>query len=133
MSLNTLSIVGRLTRDPEQIIADGGSVRVKFGIAHNTKVKRGGEWVENTTFLDCVIFGRRADNFFQFFKGGKGRRVIIVGRIQQERWKTDDGVEHSKIGVIAEDWDFGDSPAASGGSAAPGLPAGNKVPDDVPF
>ena len=55
---------------------------------------------EETTFVDCVVFGDQAKNFFD--SASKGMRLIVEGHLNQSTWKTADGQNRSKLEVIAD-------------------------------
>ena len=54
-----------------------------------------------------VAFGRQAENASRYLE--KGRRVLIEGRLTQERWETEDGSKRSKVKVVASEIHFMDS------------------------
>ncbi|MDD2480120.1 MAG: single-stranded DNA-binding protein [Victivallaceae bacterium] len=89
--MNTLQFDGNLTRDPEITYTPGGLCVAKFTLANNYKKKDG---TEETTFLDCTAFERRAEDMRIL---SKGSRIEIEGRIKQENWEGKDGTKKSKI------------------------------------
>ncbi len=98
--LNRCTIVGRLTRDPER----NGSA-IKISLACNRKYKE----VDETTYVDCVAFGKTGEVIEQYMK--KGQRVGIDGRIKQNRWEDKDGNKRSKIEIVIDNFQFLDSKA----------------------
>ena len=98
MDINSVTIIGRLTRDIELKSTSGGLTIGKASIAINRRVKRGGEWVEEGNFFDVVMFGKTAENIAKY--AGKGKQIGITGELEQQRWEQD-GQQRSKIVIIA--------------------------------
>lgn len=61
--INNVSLTGRLTRPPELRMTAGGTQLLSFTLAFNTSVRnrQTGEWDERGNFIDCTIFGKRAE------------------------------------------------------------------------
>jgi single-strand DNA-binding protein len=156
---NNIDLVGNLTRDPELRYTPGGMAVATFGLAVNARRqnRQTNEWEERTSFFDVVCWGSLGENVSESL--GRGSRVMVVGRLEQRSWETQDGDKRSKIEVIADEvgpslrWasaevtknerrggDFGGGPATNGpGGAAPrsSRPAANEPPaydyDEEPF
>ena len=95
MSLNLTVLQGNLTADPEQRFGNTGTSIVTFSIAVNEKYQDR----EETSFVDCVAFGKTGETIMKFFT--KGKEIIVNGRLRQSRWENkDDGSKRSKIEVI---------------------------------
>lgn len=101
MADNTVQLVGNITRDPELRFLPGGSANATFGLAVNRRYNQGGEWKEETSFFDVVAWRDLAENVAQSLT--KGTRVVVVGRLQQRSWETQDGDKRSKVEVIADE------------------------------
>ena len=100
--------MGNLTRNPE--LKNIGSTNVcNFGIAINRKTKNG----EETTFVEVASFGKTADNIGKYFQ--KGKPILIEGRLQLDQW-NDNGVQRSKLKVVAERFNFCGSNQSGGQS-----------------
>ena len=99
-NFNRVVLMGNLTRDPELRYTPNGTAVAKFSIAVNRKYKEN----EETSFFDIVFFGKPAEIIAEYMK--KGRPLLIEGRLQQQRWETDDGQKRSKIEVIGENFQF---------------------------
>jgi len=98
-----------------------------IGIAVNSKSKNAkGEMTDETLFIDCVVFGKTADNCAQFLH--KGSKALIEGRLRQRRWEKD-GQKFSKVEVIANGVRFLTPKGQGAGSAAAG--DSDHVPDEV--
>ena len=94
--MNTVTVVGNITRDTELRFFDSGSV-VNTSIAVNESFKaKNGEWKETVVFLDLSIWENAgAENVAGCLK--KGDRVLVTGKLKMNQWKTDTGENRSKI------------------------------------
>lgn len=117
MSINRAVISGNLTRDPEMRTTASGMPIMSFGVAFNDRRKNNqtGEWEDYANFIDCVMFGNRAQNIQQYLS--KGSKVTIEGKLHWSQWERD-GQKRSKIEIIVDDIDFGGSKQSSQGSQA---------------
>ena len=102
MSINRVCISGNLTRDPELRSTAGGTSVMGFGVAVNERRKNNqtGEWEDYPNFVDCTLFGKRAESLEQYLT--KGAKVAIEGRLRYSSWEKD-GQKRSKLGVIVEE------------------------------
>jgi single-strand DNA-binding protein len=105
MSINKVLLTGNLTRDPELSSTAGGTPVLSFGIAVNDKRKNNqtGEWEDYPNFIDCVMFGSRAQSVSKFIS--KGSKVAIEGKLHWSQWERD-GQKRSKIEVIVDQLEF---------------------------
>lgn len=101
MNGSTVTIVGNLTRDPELRFLTSGVPVCNIGVAVNYRFQKNGEWEEQTSFVDCVIWREQGENVAESL--AKGDRVVIQGRIEQRSWETDDGDKRSKIEVNVDE------------------------------
>lgn len=106
MAVNSITLVGNLVRDMEVKATTSGSILANFTLAVNTREKnqQTGEWEDVPSFIDCTMFGNRAESVSRFV--GKGSRVAVSGHIKQRRWEAKDGGKRSKLEVIVEELDF---------------------------
>lgn len=118
MGFNKVIILGNLTRSPELRYGPSGTAIAKLGLAVNRRFKQGEELKEEVCFVDVVAFGRTAETAAQYLD--KGREVLIEGRLQQQRWETEDGQKRSKHEIVAESVTFvgGGRPQAGQADAA---------------
>ncbi len=102
MSINRVCISGNLTRDPELRSTAGGTSVMGFGVAVNERRKNAqtGEWEDYPNFVDCTLFGKRAEALEQYLP--KGAKVAVEGRLRYSSWEKD-GQRRSKLGVIVEE------------------------------
>lgn len=126
MSINVVNISGNLTRDPELRRTQGGTAVLGFGVAVNDRRKnqRTGEWEDYPNFVDCTVFGTRAERLAKML--AKGTKVCILGRLRYMSWEKD-GQKRSKIEVIADDIEF------MGRREAAGAPVPGDICEDIPF
>ncbi|MCB1189036.1 MAG: single-stranded DNA-binding protein [Leptospiraceae bacterium] len=101
--INSIYLIGRLTRDPEYKIINQSSV-VNFSIANNRVYVSNGVKKEDTNFFDCVAWGKLAEIIKQY--ATKGKQVMIQGRLQQQTWDAPDGKKMSKIRIFTENLQF---------------------------
>src|SRR3954463_8606178 len=113
-SLNQVTLMGNLTRDPELRQTPTGQNVTSFSLALNRSYKdSSGEWQEATDYIDIVCWGPLAERVAQYMS--KGRRCLVQGRLQSRSWEQD-GNKRSKVEVLANDVTFLDSRGPGGGS-----------------
>lgn len=133
-SYNRVILLGNITRDIELRYTPAGTAVTDMGLAVNDRVKKGDDWVDETTFVDVTLFGRTAEVANEYLS--KGSPVLIEGRLKLEQWEQD-GNKRSKHKVIADKLQLvgskGDKPngGSSGGSSQGGANS-NAVYDDDP-
>ena len=93
--LPKVSGVVRLARDVEVKYTQGGLAIANFSVVSSKKYKlQSGEQREDTTFIDCAVFGRLGEVCNQYLK--KGSQIYITGDLKQEKWVAQDGTNRSK-------------------------------------
>lgn len=109
-SLNQVTLMGNLTRDPELRQTPNGQSVTSLSIALNRSYKdASGEWQEATDYVDIVCWGPLAERVAQYLS--KGRRCLIQGRLQSRSWEQE-GQKRSKVEVLANDVTFLDNRGA---------------------
>lgn len=104
MSINLVCITGNLTRDPELRSTASGMPVLGFGVAVNDRAKNvQGEWEDRPNFIDCTMFGSRAESVNNYIS--KGSKVAIQGKLRWTQWERD-GERRSKIEVIVDQIEF---------------------------
>ena len=105
MSINRVLISGNLTRDPELRQTGGGTQVLSFGVAVNDRRRnpQTGEWEDYPNFIDCTMFGARAEALSRYLS--KGTKVAIEGKLRWSQWERD-GQKRSKIEVIVDELEF---------------------------
>ena len=106
-SLNQVTLMGNLTRDPELRQTPTGQSVCSFSLALNRSYKdASGEWKEATDYVDVVAWANLGERVAQYVT--KGRRVLIQGRLQSRSWEQD-GAKRSKVEILANDVTFLDA------------------------
>lgn len=135
MSINRVTISGNLTRDPELRMTKGGTQVLSFGLAVNDRMRnqQTGEWEDRPNFVDCIIFGNRAEAVAKYVS--KGSKVAVEGKLRYSSWETKDGQRRSKLEVIVDEIEF----MSVRGRANQEAPSGDEQPpadvydEDIPF
>lgn len=100
--MNSVQIVGNLTRDVEIRYSQNGSAIGNVGIAVNKKWKdQQGQEKESVMFIDLTMFGRTAEIANQYLR--KSSKVGIVGQLDFQQWTAQDGSKRSKHVVVVKD------------------------------
>ena len=122
MSINRVTISGNLTRDPELRATAGGTQVLSFGIAVNDRRRnpQSGEWEDYPNFVDCTMFGTRAEAVSRYLS--KGSKVAIEGKLRYSSWERD-GQRRSKLEVIVDEIEFLSRGQQGGGQGGYGQPA----------
>lgn len=115
--LNTVTIFGRLVRDPEVRSTASGRTVVSFAIACD----RGTGEQKQTSFFDVNAWEKTGELVSKYFK--QGSLIGIRGRLNQRRWQTQDGQNRSAVEIIAEELQFVPAAAKAEQGAAPAAPA----------
>jgi single-strand DNA-binding protein len=136
--INRVTLVGRLTRDPELRHLPSGTPVLQLGLAVNGRQKdEAGNWTDKPNFFDVKVFGNQAEMLSMHL--AKGRRVGVDGRLDWSSWEAQDGSgKRSKVEVVANTVQFLDSRAdAEGqgqGQAQPQyVPQGDVAADQSDF
>ena len=122
--LNHITIMGRLTRDPELRRTGSGVAVASFSLAvdRDFSPKDGGE--RETDFIDCVAWRQTGEFVSKYFT--KGRMAVVSGRLQIRSWTDKEGNKRRTAEVVADNVYFGDSRRdEQGGSSYSGNSYGN--------
>ena len=113
--LNHITIMGRLTRDPELRRTGSGVAVASFTVAVDRDFggRDGGE--KETDFIDCVAWRQTGEFVSKYFT--KGRMIVVSGRLQIRSWTDKDGNKRRTAEVVADNVYFGDSKRDEGGSS----------------
>lgn len=147
MSINRVNISGNLTREPELRRTQSGMAILSFGIAVNDRRKnpQTGEWEDYANFVDCTMFGNRAESLSNILT--KGMKCAIEGKLRWSQWERD-GQKRSKLEVIVDEVEFmskgqqgqvskplnqGGMYQASTSTSGPEIEMGAYEADDIPF
>ncbi len=96
--MNSVQLLGRLTRDPDVRYTDGGSTVAKFTLAVNRMKSADGE--QSADFINCVAFGKTAENAERNLH--KGKQIIVNGRIQTGSYTNNDGIKVYTTDIVVE-------------------------------
>ena len=126
--LNHITIMGRLTRDPELRRTGTGIAVASFTVAvdRDFSGRDGGE--KETDFIDCVAWRQTGEFVSKYFT--KGSMIVVSGRLQIRSWTDKEGGKRRTAEVVADNCYFGESKRSEGGSygsnssySAPAAPA----------
>lgn len=133
MSINTCTISGNLTRDPELRATASGTEVLGFSVAVNDRRRnpQTGVWEDIPNYIDCTMFGSRAAALANILHKGSG--VTVQGKLRWSQWERD-GQKRSKIEVVVDEIALHDKKgAAPAEQAAAPEPEAEYVPYDIPF
>jgi single-strand DNA-binding protein len=117
--LNRVTLVGRLTRDPELRHTAGGDPVCSIRLAVSSRARdEGGNWGDRSNYFDVTVFGRQAETASTYL--AKGRRIGVDGRLSWREWQTQDGSKRQSVEVVAGDLFFLDSRGEGGGGGGGG-------------
>lgn len=104
MSINRVCISGNLTRNSEVRMTQSGMAIMSLSVAVNDRRKNSkGEWEDYPNFVDCTMFGSRAEKLANYLV--KGTKVCIEGKLRYSTWEKD-GQKRSKLEVIVDEIEF---------------------------
>jgi single-strand DNA-binding protein len=122
--LNKVTLIGRLTRDPEQ--RPNSSV-ANIRLAVTGRKKDGNSWIDVPNYFDVVVFGRQAEIVMQYLT--KGRKICVDGRLTWREWEKD-GQKRSSTEIVADDIHFLDKNESGAGAVQQ---HSQPTLDEVPF
>ena len=132
--LNTVGLVGRLTRDPELRYTAAGEAVCGLRLAVSTRTRSGEEWEDRPNVFDVSVWGRNGEAAAEHL--AKGRRIGVAGRLTWREWKNDDGSRREAVQIVASSVQYLDSPRTDHAELEPvGATSGTEAAggDDIPF
>ena len=114
--INSVIMIGRLTRDPELKYTPSGSAVATMTIAVGRKYKKAEEMVDEVCFIDVVCWNKLAEAMANNLS--KGSRIGVTGRLMQRTWQTKEGDKRSKHEIVGESIQFLSEKKSSGGKPA---------------
>lgn len=126
--LNHITIMGRMTKDPELRRTGSGVAVTSFTLAADRDIANKESGERETDFIDCVAWrgtGEFVDKHFS-----KGRMAVVSGRLQIRGWTDKDGDKRRSAEVVADSVYFGDSKESKPATAA--VPANDFEPIQIP-
>ena len=137
MSINRYTGSGNLAREPELRRTQSGTAVLNFCVAVNNRRKdQGGNWVDDPCFIECAVFGTRAEKLSGML--AKGMKLAVEGKLRQENWQAKDGSRRSKISLMVDEVEFmsrnqGGNPGSSQQQEYGGQYGGVYDQDEIPF
>ena len=111
--INSVVIVGRLTRDVELKYLQSGTAVGEMSIAVDRRVRNGEQTVDMVSYFDATLFGKSAERLAKYLM--KGKQVALTGTLKQDRWQRD-GKNFSRVRILVDDMQLlGGSQSNSGG------------------
>lgn len=103
MDLNRISLTGRATKDPELRTTNSGSSVLSLSLAFNDRTFNPStkEWEDQANFIDCAVFGERAESLSNLIK--KGSRLAVGGKLRWRRWEAKDGTKRTAHSIFVTD------------------------------
>lgn len=98
--INTISISGRLTRDPEIRSTKTGKIFANFTIAVNQGKYVNETWTPNALFIDCTVWDKKAESAQKNLL--KGVFCVVSGKIRQQEWENSEGKKQRKLSIHVE-------------------------------
>lgn len=99
---SSVTIVGNVTEDPELRFTPSGVAVANFTVAVNSRVKKGEQWEDrNDGFFRCTCWRETADNVADSIR--KGTRVVVIGRLQEQKWEDSDGGKRSRVEIQVDE------------------------------
>lgn len=121
MALNHITIMGRLTKNPELRRTNTGTPVASFTLAVDRDFADKQSGQKETDFIEVVAWRNTAEFVCHYFE--KGRMAVVSGRLQIRKWQDKDGNNRQTAEVVADNVYFGDSKKAESDGFAGGEPA----------
>jgi len=145
MGLASITIAGNLGGDPEMRYQPNGDAVTSFNVAvsHSKKNQQTGEWVENTNWYRCTVWGKRAERVAEQLR--KGQKVTVSGNLEAREYTDRNNVQRTSLDLRVNEYQLqekrerteGTYEAPYGGpdevSDPKPVAAGNADLDDLPF
>lgn len=135
--INRVIVSGYLTRDPQLLRLESGSVcKIRIGCHSRRRDGESGRWRQKPNFFDVTVFGEEGEAVAR--RAGKGAAIAVDGRLDWREWRRRDGSRTQGVSIIADTVHLMDAPPAGGADRAgrrmgsPGaddpVPAGDTAP-----
>ena len=123
MSLNHITIMGRIVRDIELRRTGAGVPVASFTVAVDRDFGKTESGEKETDFIDCVAWRQTGEFVNKYFS--KGRMIVVSGRLQIRSWTDKDGNKRRTAEVVADNCYFGDSKNSNAADNSYTAPADN--------
>lgn len=127
--LNHITIMGRLTRDPELRRTGSGVACANFTVAVDRDFGKDGQ--KETDFIDCVAWRQTGEFVSKYFS--KGSMIVVSGRLQIRGWTDKDGNKRSTTEIVADNVYFGESKSDSAPKSGNDFPVIDFGDEQLPF
>lgn len=114
--LNHITIMGRLTKDPELRRTGSGVAVASFRVAVDRDYTQNGQ-ERKTDFIDCVAWRQAGEFVAKYFK--KGSMIVVEGRLEMRTWEDREGIRHTSAEINVENAYFGESKRQEGVAVQP--------------
>ncbi len=132
--MNTVSVIGRLAKDPELRHTPAGMAVCELRIAVDRAGPKGGDGTYGPGWFSVTLWDKQAENAAMYLV--KGQQVGVSGELRYHEWETDDGQKRSKVDINARWVDFlaraGEGRGDAAASRADDFPTSSQG-DDIPF
>jgi single-strand DNA-binding protein len=132
--LNTVGLIGRLTRDPELRYTPAGEAVCGLRLAVSSRTRVDEDSGDRPNFFDVSVWGRGGEAAAEHLT--KGRRIGVTGRLAWREWRTEDGSRREAVQIVAASVQYLDAPRNDEPESAPvGAASGKGTAggDDIPF
>ena len=100
--MNQVTIVGNVTDDPELRYTPAGAAVANFTVAVNSRKRVGDQWEDKLEgFFRCTVWRDLAENVSESIT--KGTRVLVTGKLQEQRWEEKDGAKRSRVEIQVDE------------------------------
>lgn len=128
-NFNLVVLEGRLVSDPETRYTQNGTALCRFSLANNQDYYKGEELQKDVNFIEVTTWAKLAEQCNEYLK--KGKRVIVNGRLKQNKWQDDEGLNHSRIVITGNQVHFLD--LKNNGEDETGIKEEVVSEDEAPF
>ena len=125
--MNTVNLIGNLTRDAELKYTNNGFAIVNFALAWNQRKKENDTWKDVAHYFDCTYIGKPAESVHKYLT--KGKKIGISAELRQESWEKD-GQKRSRVKLSVNSLDL---LSQTPGHVSADVPDQDEYTDDVPF
>lgn len=130
MNINKVMIAGNITKPIELKKLPSGDSVVNFTLATNRTYKnKDNEKLEDTQYVDFVVFGKQADIISQYCV--KGQNLYCEGRYTTRTWDKPDNTKAYKTEIVLETFQFGEKPKNKIEETKEELPLLKKTPEEI--
>lgn len=102
VDLNKVFLIGRITHNVEVKYTKSGMPIADFSLANNQSKKNAqGNWENETSFFNLILYGKIAENLTQYLT--KGKKIAVAGLLKQNTWTNQQGAKQSKVVIVVQE------------------------------